>query len=72
MQAKCFTLYLLFSKCPRSVSHDDDDGPVRDNTHFINSYPGKLPIERIALQGKETYDSCVFGRVGEKSRKDLD
>ena len=37
---------------------------MRDNTNFINTYFGKLHEQRIAFKRKETYDSCVFGRVG--------
>ena len=42
---------------------------MRDNTNFINTFSGKLHEQRIAFKRKETYDSCVFGRVGYKSEK---
>lgn len=43
---------------------------MRNKANFINSYSGKLLIQRVGLQRKETCDSYVFGRVEKEAGKD--
>lgn len=40
------------------------------NTHFINSYSGKLPT--MSRSAEERHMTVAFSRVGEKSWKFLD